>query len=195
MLNQDEGELIRRCQLGDSQAYNRLVERYQTRIYNYALSLAHNHADAQDVAQEAFTRAWFHIRSFRGDSSFVTWLTRITRNLFLDAQKRRKHDPRISLDELLDSADSSGIRAVADEGPGPEDQALTQERVDAVRRAIASLATEHREILTLFDLQGFSYEEIMVILKVPMGTVKSRLNRARRALRDKLEPVRQLLDV
>ncbi|MCA1596311.1 MAG: sigma-70 family RNA polymerase sigma factor [Chloroflexi bacterium] len=195
MLNLDEGELIRRCQRGDTEAFNRLVERHHSRIYNYAFSLTRNHDDAMDVAQDAFVRAWANLKSFRGDSSFVTWMTRITRNLFLDLQKKRKHDPRISLDELMESQDPSPVREVADDSAGPEAQVLTQERVDVVRAAINSLAEEHREILALYDLQNFSYDEIASILRLPMGTVKSRLNRARRALRDKLLPSRGLLDV
>lgn len=196
MENLDEVELVHRSQGGDLEAFNCLVERYHTRIYNFAFSLARNHDDAMDVAQEAFIRAWSNMRSFRGDSSFITWLTRITRNLFLDIQKKRKHDPRISLDELMDNSDpSSPGRDVQDPSPGPEELALTNERVQAVRQEVLNLATEHREILTLYDLQGFSYEEISQILKLPMGTVKSRLNRARRALRDRLTPMRQLLDV
>ena len=195
MLHPDDIDLIRRSQQGDKNAFNQLVGRYHTRIYNYAFSQTRNHDDAQDVAQEAFVRAWGSIRSFRGDASFSTWLTRITRNLFLDIQKKRKHDPRLSLDELLESSDTNPVREVADDAAGPEDIALTNEKVDTVRRAILTLAPEHREILTLYDLQQYSYEEITQILKLPMGTVKSRLNRARRALRDKLMPVRELLDV
>jgi len=195
MLNEDEGELIRRCQSGDREAFNRLVERYQGRTYNFAYSLARNHDDAMDVAQEAFVRAWVNMRSFRGDSSFITWLNRITRNLFLDIQKKRRHDPKLSLDEMMDSQDNSSVREVPDDAPGPEDIALTREKVTEIRKAILTLAPEHREIVTLYDLQNHSYEEIMIILNLPMGTVKSRLNRARRALREKLMPVRELLDV
>ena len=195
MLYQDESELIARCRRGDREAFNCLVERHHSRIYNYAFSLARNHDDAMDVAQEAFVRAWVNLRSFRGDSSFITWMTRITRNLFLDTQKKRKNDPKISLDELMESQDSSPGREAEDPAPGPEETLLTNERVEIVRKAILGLAPEHREILTLYDLQSFTYEEISVILKLPMGTVKSRLNRARRTLRDKLMPVRQLLDV
>ncbi|HET6381999.1 MAG TPA: sigma-70 family RNA polymerase sigma factor [Armatimonadota bacterium] len=195
MPHQDETDLIRRCQAGDREAFDRLVERYQVRIYNYAFSLSRNRDDAQDVAQEAFVRAWVSLRSFRGDASFSTWLTRITRNLFLDIQKKRKHDPRLSLDELMEASDNSPVREAADESAGPEEIALTRERQDVVRKAVSELAKEHREIITLYDMQDFSYEEITVILKLPMGTVKSRLNRARRALREKLEPVRELLDV
>ncbi len=195
MPNPDEGELIKRCQQGDREAYNQLVERYHSRIYNFAYSLSRNHDDAMDVSQDAFVRGWQSLRSFRGESSFITWLTRITRNLFLDLQKKRKHDPRISLDEMLEGQDEGPGREVEDSAPGPEDITLTNERVQLVRKAIFSLAPEHREILTLYDLQSFSYEEIAQILKLPMGTVKSRLNRARRALKEKLYPDRDLLDV
>ena len=95
----------------------------------------------------------------------------------------------------MEGSDNSPVREVEDLSPGPEAIALTNERVTVVRHAIYALAPEHREILTLYDLQNFSYEEIAQILKLPMGTVKSRLNRARRALRDRLIPDRGLLDV
>jgi RNA polymerase sigma-70 factor (ECF subfamily) len=147
--------------------------------------------EAADAAQEAFVRAYRALPNFRGDSAFGTWLHRIAANVAVDAAARLKRRP-LSLDAPVDDAsDRPGFDA-PDPAAGPESVALRGERRSAVRQALAQLPENQRVVLVLFDIQGHSYEEAAQLLKLPMGTVKSRLNRARLALRELLEPSREL---
>jgi RNA polymerase sigma-70 factor (ECF subfamily) len=154
--------------------------------------LTNNYDDANDVAQEAFLRAYNAIGSFRGDASFSTWLFRITTNVFLDDRKRAKAHPHTSLDEYMELDESSVARQVEDPAPGP--QALTEEaeRGKILSDAISSLPDYQRAMVVLYHTQQKSYEEIAEMMDLPIGTVKSRLNRARLALKEKLAPLREL---
>ncbi|MCE5314116.1 MAG: sigma-70 family RNA polymerase sigma factor [Armatimonadota bacterium] len=183
----EEQAIIQRCKDGDICAFDELVTRFQKRVYNFAYGIAGNYDDANDVAQEAFVRVFNSIGTFRGDANFTTWIYRIVTNVYLDERKKAKSHRQVSLDEYIDLDENSVSRQIEDENPLPEQIAESKERNQAVRAAISSLPDYQRIIMTLYHLHDRSYEEIADILHLPIGTVKSRLNRARQALKEKLE--------
>jgi RNA polymerase sigma-70 factor (ECF subfamily) len=188
----DERELIERSRRGELRAFDLLVRRYEKQVYNTAYRLAGSYDGASDIAQEAFVRAWSNLRSFRGDASFSTWLYRIVTNVFLDERKKQRARPHQSLDEALALDENLVTRQFEDGAPSPQEAAEGSERRDLLEQAILALPPPQRVMVVLYHTQGRSYEEIAEIMGLPMGTVKSRLNRARLALRDKLAPVAEL---
>jgi RNA polymerase sigma-70 factor (ECF subfamily) len=192
---EDERKLIERSRRGELAAFDELVRRYERSVYNTAYRLSGSYDDASDIAQEAFVRAWNNLKSFRGDSAFSTWLYRIVTNVFLDERKRRRSRPHRSLEEELDLDESSVTRQFEDPSPGPQERAEGDERRRLLEQAIATLPEAQRVMVVLYHTQGLAYEEIAEITRLPMGTVKSRLNRARLALRDRLGPVAELFVV
>jgi len=183
--------LVQRCQKGDVGAFNELVQKYEKQVFNFAYRLTSSYDDASDIAQDAFLRAYNAIASFRGDSAFTTWIFRITTNVFLDERKKARAHPQQSLDEYLDLEESSVGRQIEDEGPTPDVIAETKERGQLLRRAVQSLPEYQRTMVVLYHMQQKSYEEIAEIMSLPIGTVKSRLNRARLALKEKLSSNRE----
>lgn len=166
-----EDELIARSRGGNTHAFDLLVERYQDRVYDLAYRITGHHADAQDAAQESFVKAYRSLRTFRGDAAFSTWLHRIAVNAALDAVRRRRPASPAPSDTAGASLDPLADRA---------------ERVEArerIHRAIAALPLDQRVVVTLRDVQGWSYEEVAMIAEIPVGTVRSRLARGREALR------------
>jgi len=189
---QAERELIQRCKDRDIDAFDELVRRYEKRIFNFAFRVAGNYDDASDVAQEAFIRVFNSIHTFRGDANFTTWVYRIVTNVFLDERKKSKAHRQTSLDDFIELEENSVSRQFEDEGPAPEEIVETKERDKAVQNAINSLPEYQRIIVTLYHTQNLSYEDIAEVLQLPIGTVKSRLNRARLALKEKLENMPEL---
>jgi len=187
--------LIRRVQQGDGVAFDRLVELHAPRVYNLAYRMLGNAEDAQDVAQEAFLRIYDALPKFRGEASFTTWMYRIVTNVCHDELSRRRRRPPA----LTELEPEDGEAAAPDEqlttGETAEDSMLRRERTRALHEAIAALPPPFRAVLVLYDLQGFSYDEIAEMLRVNLGTVKSRLNRARNLLREKICHERELFDV
>lgn len=188
----EERRLIEQSRQGDQGAFDTLVRRYEKQLYNTAYRLTGSYDDASDLAQEAFLRAWNNLRSFRGDASFSTWLYRIVTNVFLDERKRRRARPQRSLEEALGSDENTVTRQFEDTGPSPQDRVEEGERWQILQRAIADLPAPQRVMVVLYHTENRSYEEIAQIMGLPMGTVKSRLNRARLALKNKLTPVAEL---
>jgi RNA polymerase sigma-70 factor (ECF subfamily) len=188
----DDRSLIERSRRGDIAAFDQLVRRYERSVFNTAYRLTGSYDDASDISQEAFVRAWNNLKSFRGDSAFSTWIYRIVTNVFLDDRKRKRARPSRSLEEEMDLDESSVARQFEDPAPGPEELAEGDERRRLLEQAIASLPEAQRVMVVLYHTQGLAYDEIAAITDLPMGTVKSRLNRARLALRDKLGPVAEL---
>ena len=175
-----EKELVRAAQRGDDSAFEELVRTYEKRVYHLALRMCGNVDDAYEVAQEAFLSAWKGMRFFRGDSSFSTWLYRLTSNAaidFLRRQRRQGGSDGVSLD------DEDTFLEVADPAPSPHQQAERLELRDALARGLGALSPEHRQVLLLRELQGLTYEEIAAALELDLGTVKSRIARAREKLR------------
>ena len=191
---EDDAALIRRARSGDQTAMEELVRRHYRSVFNLAYRLANDYDDAQDIVSEAFIRVHNALPSFRGDANFTTWLYRIVKNVFLDERKKQRVRSHNSLEEMLDLEDSSVSRQVEDPRPGPAPMIERNEQAEMVRRAVMSLPKNQRLMIALYHFQHRSYEEIAEIMGLPIGTVKSRLNRARVALTNRLESSRELLE-
>ncbi|HSM56322.1 MAG TPA: sigma-70 family RNA polymerase sigma factor [Candidatus Sulfomarinibacteraceae bacterium] len=186
----DEPKLIAQAQEGDLTAYNTLVLHYQDIVYNVAYRIMKDPASADDAAQEAFISAYKAIKSFRG-GSFKSWLLRIVTNTCYDELRRRKRRPQSSLDEITEENPSASF--MADDQAGPEEQRQQSELVDAVKHCMDELPDEQRIAAVLCDVEGRDYKEIAEIMETSLGTVKSRISRARSKLRDCLQEFRELL--
>ena len=189
-LGNDDFTLARRARDGDLGAFDQLVNRHQDRIFSLCLWVTGDRDEAADAAQDAFIRAFRFLPKFREEAAFGTWIARIALNVARDAAKRGKRQPAPFSTVL---AEDESFDPPADL-PTSEDRMVRRERQDAVRLALAGLPEPQRVIVVLFDLQGASYEEAAKILNLPLGTVKSRLNRARAALKSALEPHRELFE-
>jgi RNA polymerase sigma-70 factor (ECF subfamily) len=176
-----DAEYVERLQRGDTEAFAVLVERHQKAIFNLLYRMLGDYDDAAEVSQEAFLSAYRSIKSFRGDSSFSTWLYRIAVN---HANTRRKNlalaQQRASLVESLET--------VGDGGPDPAEALEQKEMHERVQTALNALGKDDAAIIVLRDLQDIPYDRVAAILGIPVGTVKSRLHRARRALKARLAP-------
>lgn len=181
-MNED-AELIAETLRGNSAAFGDLVGRYQDRLYTTLVHVVGSEEDARDVAQDAFVQAFVKLETFRRDSAFYTWLYRIAFNLAWTRQRRRR--PTISIDA---ARDASGNEPSAD-GAAPADRMEQQERVRQVQTALAALTEEHRAVLVLREMEGHDYETVAAMLELPIGTVRSRLHRARMQLREQLKEV------
>ncbi len=178
----DEMALVKRARHGDLVAYDELVRRYQERIYATVYHMTANHEDANDLAQEAFIKAFQALKSFKGGSSFYTWVYRIAVNRTINFLKQRRHKAQMSLDDLDFNAehDPDLIALISDKTPRREASlAELQEKLNA---AMQKLSEPHRMVVTLHDVQGLSHEEIAEIMDCNIGTVRSRLFYARQQL-------------
>lgn len=171
---------------GDTGAFETLVLRHQARIVNYASALVRDAGAAEDVAQETFVRAWRGLGGFRGESSFRTWLYRIASNVARTHVDRRGRQPRIADRGLDDGDEGLQLDDVPSGAPDAETALVTREAID---RALAELPAELRTALVLRDVEGLDYKEIAGVTGAPMGTVESRIFRARRRLRTLLRPL------
>jgi RNA polymerase sigma-70 factor, ECF subfamily len=183
--------LVARCKKGERNAFDDLIRRYERKVYNFAYRLCGNYDEASDVASETFVRVYNAVQNFRGDSSFITWLFRIVTNVYLDEKKRQRARPYQSLEEIIELEETAVRRQIEDPEPTPDQRAELRERTDILQAAIDSLPDYQRMMIVMYHTENKSYEEISEILDLPIGTVKSRLNRARLSLREKLEPVRE----
>lgn len=171
-------ELARDAARGGEEAFARLVALHEKRVYALTLRITGNQEDAADAAQEAFLSAWRGLPNFRGDAGFSTWLYRLASNAAIDhLRKNRRQRGEASLDD-----EALGVDAV-DAAPSLQERTESAELREAVRRSMGGLSWEHREVLDLREYQELSYEEISERLGVDLGTVKSRISRARSALR------------
>jgi RNA polymerase sigma factor (sigma-70 family) len=177
-----EQSLIRRARQGQLEAYDELVRRYQERIYATIYHMTSNHEDANDLAQETFIKAYHSLKSFRGGSSFYTWIYRIAVNKTINFLKQRKNRTHMSLNDLDFNAehDPDLVALVSDKTPRREvGLSELQEKLNA---AMQKLSDPHRLVVTLHDVQGLSHEEIAGIMDCNIGTVRSRLFYARQQL-------------
>ncbi len=169
----DTAVLVQRCRQGDELAWESLVRQYQGRVFGIALSYVGDSDEARDLAQEIFIRIYRRLDSCRDDRRFGAWMIRLARNACLDHLRRRKVRPPardIPADEMP---------ALADGSPTPEQDWESESRKQLVHRALQTLSTINREIIMLKDMQGLALEEIAEMLEIPLGTAKSRSNRAR----------------
>jgi len=178
-----DAQLIGRTLSGEPAAFGELVLRYQDRLYNSLFRVLGSAEDARDAAQDAFVQAFVKLDTFRGSSAFYTWLYRIAFNTAMSHSRRQR--PTRSLD-----ADRNELgREPIDSQPSPDARLDLSERATQVHRALAELSAEFRQVIVLREMDGCKYEEIAEILELPVGTVRSRLFRARLELRDRLATV------
>jgi len=182
-----EWELVQRAKQGDEESFAALVEQNQGRIYNLALRMTGNPDDALELSQEAFLNAWKGLGKFQGDSSFAAWLYRLTSNVCIDFLRREKRRNALSMTVSLDDEEEARQAELPDERYSPHVEAERRERRETLRAGLASLSAEHRRVLILRELEGLSYGEIAQVLELEEGTVKSRIARARLALRNYLK--------
>ena len=179
----DDAQLIDQTLAGHSAAFGQLVQKYQDRLYNTIAHVAGNAEDARDVVQDAFVQAFLKLDTFQHSSAFYTWLYRIAFNVA--ASHRRRRRPTLSIEH---ARETSGIEPM-DNGHDPTERLEQKERCQQVRQAIDRLSEEHRTVLVLREIDGCCYETIAEILELPIGTVRSRLHRARLHLREELKEV------
>lgn len=180
-------ELIEQVRNGRSEAFGELVLKYQDRVFNACWRICGHREDARDVTQEAFIKAFEGLGEFRRESGFYTWLFRIAVNLSLSAKRKQQRRPTLSLDHQPGAQAEPLVQRVrAKREAGPVEAADAPDRAQLVVQALAALDDEQRATLVLRDIEGLDYQEIAVILDLPLGTMKSRLFRARMALRDAL---------
>ena len=169
--------LISRARGGDRDAFGELVEQYRDNVYRLAYRMCGNAYDADEAAQEAFVAAWRALPNFRGDAKFSTWLYRLTTNAAIDVMRREKRHQTVGDGEMMD---------LADDADSPQETVERTEQQEAVQKALATLSEEYREVLLLRYMEELDYAEIAEVLQLPSGTVKSRINRAKAALKTAL---------
>ena len=170
--------------------FEALVGGYSKHVYAVAYRMAGNEADAKDLAQEAFVRVWKALRRIEPDAALEGWLYRIVTNLYIDLLRRRPKTRVQSLDEPITTSEGQMAREQPDQAADVERTALDKMVDRRIREALLGLREDLRMVVVLADVEGYPYEEIAEMMGVPIGTIKSRLHRARRALRDRLAPVR-----
>ena len=183
MVQYEDPQLVRLVLDGDTEAFNDLVERHQSRAYNLCVRMLGDADAAADVAQDAFISAYKHLPSLRGE--FRPWLMRIVANGCRDVLRSQKRRPSVSLDLERDDDDTPAMQ-LADTGDGPEAALMKSELQKTIASALAEIPDDQREVVILSDIQGLSYQEIADMTGINIGTVKSRLNRARSRLRELL---------
>ncbi len=180
----DERQLVRLAQEGSREAFSRLVERYQPKVFHMALSFTRNRESADDLAQEVFLKAFLALPKFRHGSEFGTWLYRITVNHAKDYLRRRGRAKEVPLETA-----GEVVETRPGEAEVREELRETERRRTLIHEALAALPDKYRVILTLRDVEGMPYEKIAEVLEVSPGTVDSRLHRARKMLRKRIQPV------
>ena len=178
----DDLTLVQRVQQGDQRAFKELVQRYQRKVYGVALGMLRDKEEARDVSQEAFVKVYRYIQHFKGDASFYTWLYRITVNVCIDLMRRKgRGDDHTEFDETqaLDTSEANLGALGSKLGTNPQKAALRKELAEKIAAAFQEIPPAHRQILLLREVEGMSYEDLSRVLKIPKGTVMSRLFHAR----------------
>ena len=190
----NETELIERCKNGDAESFSSLILPYEKRLFHFAFRMLQDTHKAEDATQEALLKAYRSIKSYRGAANFSTWLFTILNRVCLDMlrhEKRTGETTHISIHQTGKDEEDYEI-AIEDASPGPYEQLRKKEIQKVVEKALAQLSEEHRMMIVLRDLQNMEYDEIAKITNTSLGTVKSRISRARGALRKILETNREL---
>ncbi len=182
----DEPALLARAKAGDAAAFSELVKQYDRRIFRMAKQITQNDADAEDVLQETFLKAYSHLADFQGNSKFYTWLVRIAVNEALMKLRRRRSDRTVPLDDPIDTGEDELLREIAVWEENPEQQYSREELGHLLDEAVESLKPAYRTVFVLRDIEELSIEETAEALSLSISAVKSRLLRARLQLREKL---------
>jgi RNA polymerase sigma-70 factor, ECF subfamily len=185
----DDAQLIAQALTGQTSAFGQLVQKYQDRLYNTVVHVVGNAEDAKDAVQETFVQAFLKLESFHGASAFYTWLYRIAFNVAVTHRRKRGAMRSAEQTALADGHLRGSVEAPGERGDGPSERMEREERCQQVRDAISQLPEEHRVVLVLREMDGCCYETIAEILDLPVGTVRSRLHRARMQLRKQLKEV------
>jgi len=186
--NNNDKELVKRAQKGDKVAFDALVTKYHLKVVNLVMRFVKDNDDAQDVAQEAFIKAYRGLKNFRGDSAFYTWLYRIAINSaknFLVSQSRKTPTYAVDVDDAEHIESATALKEYAT----PEGNLLTSEIEATVYRAIKELPDDLKTAITLRELEGMTYDEIALVMECPIGTVRSRIFRARESIDKHLKPL------
>ena len=181
-MNEDV-ELIDACLCGDSASFGQLVTKYQNRLFNTLCHVVSSPEEAEDVVQEAFVQAFVKLATFKRNSAFYTWLYRIAFNTAISRGRRKR--PEVSVEATRDAIGDEPM----DANEAATERVLREERAVQIHQALGELSDEHRSILVLREMEDLSYDEIAEILDLPVGTVRSRLHRARTQMRDQLKEV------
>ena len=182
-------DLVSRCQRGNLDAYEILVNRYRNRVYSLAYGMLRNEQDATDLCQETFIRGWQAIRGFKQTASFYTWLYRITTNLCIDFVRRRDRKPTVPFEEAIDPDADVNVQEPPSSHPSPIDEAQRGELREQIDKALLELSPEHRAVVQLREFEGLDYAEIAKVVGISIGTVMSRLHYARKHLQRLLKDV------
>ena len=180
-MDDNEKNLVEKSAKGDIDAFETLIQSHQKKVYNIALRMTKNPEDAQELSQDTFVRAFIAIKKFRGDSSFATWLYRITMNVCTDFLRKRNKAVVVSIEQSV--YENQQTMQLADNEPGPDEISEKNQLKKLVREAMDLLPPEHRQVLILRDLLDMTYKDIAHTLNINEGTIKSRINRARESLK------------
>ena len=184
----DDAQLIHEALAGKTTAFGQLVQKYQDRLYNTLVHVVGSPEDARDIVQDALVQAFLKLETFRHTSAFYTWLYRIAFNVAATHYRRKR--PAASVEQLREASGEEPIDGRA----GPADRVEQEERCRQVQQAIAALSEEHRAVVVLREIDGCCYDTIAEVLELPIGTVRSRLHRARLQLREELKEVLMIDD-
>ena len=190
-----EKEWIRRAKRGDMDAFEKLILQHEKIVYNLAFRMMYYSEDAKDISQEVFLKAYRNIGNFDERAAFSTWLYRITYNTCIDEMRRQKGKQSYSLEDELENEDGVMQRQVADSGDTPEEAILKKEQRAEILQVLDTLSEEHKMAIILRDVKGLSYEEIAEILQISLGTVKSRISRARNQCKQEISKIRERKNV
>ncbi len=178
----EEARLIEEAKAGNLEAFEQLILQHEKRIYNYCYRMTNNREDAEDLSQEIFIKVYKNLNSFKGKSSFSTWIYRIAYNTCIDKYRKKK----VVAVSLTPNDEGEKQIDLPSGEPLPEDRVVSREEYELVCECISALRPEYKAAVILRDIQNYSYDEIAEILNIPLGTVKSHISRGRAALRDAL---------
>lgn len=178
--------LIEKCKKGDRRAFDKLMEIYQSKVFNFALKLSGDYEDASDIACETFFRVFKSIKGFRNEANFKSWVFTIVKNVYYDTLKVIKKHQHQSINQTIQTDEGEIEKEFKDSDLTPEEVILEKERIDRLTDIINSLPDDQAVVIKMYHLESLGYEEISEILGIPLGTVKSRINRGRKNLESKL---------
>lgn len=189
----DQGSkiLIAKAKQGDMAAFEELILQHEKIVYNVALRMMNHSEDAKDISQEVFIKAYRNIANFDERSTFSTWIYRITVNTCIDEMRKRKGKHNLSLDNELEDEEGTWKQEVADKGDTPEESLIRKEEKSEILMALEGISEDYKNVFLLRDIQGLSYEEIAEITGLALGTVKSRISRARSHLKEEIYKIRE----